>query len=62
MKLLIMPVVEYNKKVKQLYPFDWSGFNKTKGVVATDENFDKATWGITQESAINKFMGFTNKF
>lgn len=53
MKLLT--VQEYNQQVKQFYPQDWALCGKSKGFLYVTDDFKFGAWGITEQSAQNKF-------
>ncbi len=53
MKLLT--VSEYNNQVRTAYPEKWSQCYRNKGFVCTTDDFKFGAWGITEDSAFNKF-------
>lgn len=51
----MLTVKEYNEQVDQFYPQGWAKTSKTKGFVYVTDDFKFGSWGITEQSAQNKF-------
>lgn len=51
--MIILTVEEYNQIAVVKYG-DWAAISR-KGFVATDEDYNRGTWGRSEQSALNKF-------
>lgn len=51
----VLTIEEYNEQVKAVYPQDWAQCHKDRGYIAITDDLKNGMWGLTKQSAINKF-------